>query len=180
MGGQACVFYGAAEFSRDCDIVILSDESNMNRLSAALADLQAECIAVPEFKIEYLNRGHAVHFRCQHPDAKGIRLEIMTRLRGCDGFEQLWQRRTSIEDRATGIVYELLSIEDLVRAKKTQRDKDWPMLRRLVEAHYRQFSYEPTQAAICFWLREMTSPELLREIALENQELLPLVALFRP
>jgi hypothetical protein len=26
MGGQACVFYGAAEFSRDCDIVIVADE----------------------------------------------------------------------------------------------------------------------------------------------------------
>ena len=25
MGGQACVFYGAAEFSRDTDIVILAD-----------------------------------------------------------------------------------------------------------------------------------------------------------
>jgi hypothetical protein len=72
MGGQACVFYGAAEFSRDCDIVILSDEANLNRFTAALSDLQAECIAVPEFKVEYLNRGHAVHFRCQHPDAKHI------------------------------------------------------------------------------------------------------------
>ena len=25
MGGQACVFYGAAEFSRDCDVVVLAD-----------------------------------------------------------------------------------------------------------------------------------------------------------
>ncbi|MEX1041942.1 MAG: hypothetical protein WDZ51_14980 [Pirellulaceae bacterium] len=24
MGGQACVFYGAAEFSRDCDIVFVA------------------------------------------------------------------------------------------------------------------------------------------------------------
>jgi hypothetical protein len=72
MGGQACVFYGAAEFSRDCDIVILSDESNLNRLTAALADLHAE------FKAEYLARGHAVHFRCQHPDAKGIRLDMIS------------------------------------------------------------------------------------------------------
>ena len=26
MGGQACVFYGAAEFSRDLDLVVLADE----------------------------------------------------------------------------------------------------------------------------------------------------------
>jgi hypothetical protein len=36
MGGQACVFYGAAEFSRDCDIVISYDEANLNRLASAL------------------------------------------------------------------------------------------------------------------------------------------------
>ena len=180
MGGQACVFYGAAEFSRDCDIVILSDESNLNLLTSALQDLRAECIAVPEFKADYLARGHAVHFRCQHPDAKGIRLDVMTRMRGCDEFEQLWQRRTSIEDPTAGVVYELLSIEDLVKAKKTQRDKDWPMIRRLVEAHFRQFAYEPTQAIVGFWLREMTSPELLQRIALENRDLLPLANSFRP
>jgi hypothetical protein len=26
MGGQACVFYGAAEFSRDTDFAVLADE----------------------------------------------------------------------------------------------------------------------------------------------------------
>ena len=59
----------------------------------------------------------------------------MTKLRGCDEFEQLWLRRTSIDDPNAGFVYELLSIEDLAKAKKTQRDKDWPMIRRLVESH---------------------------------------------
>lgn len=32
MGGQACVFYGAAEFSRDTDLLILADAANMERL----------------------------------------------------------------------------------------------------------------------------------------------------
>ncbi len=180
MGGQACVFYGAAEFSRDCDIVILSDEANMDRLVCALQELQAECIAIPELKPEYLARGHAVHFRCQHPDAKGIRLDVMTKMRGCDEFEKLWQRRTSISDARAGIVYELLAIEDLIKAKKTQRDKDWPMIRRLVEAHHRQFSKERATEVICFWLREMRTPELLKQVALKNREIMPLVADFRP
>ena len=72
MGGQACVLYGAAEFSRDCDIVILADESNLGRLNQALAELQAKCIALPEFTIDYLHRGHAVHFRCFHPDVQNL------------------------------------------------------------------------------------------------------------
>jgi len=41
MGGQACVFYGAAEFSRDCDIVIVADDQNLLRLQAALDALEA-------------------------------------------------------------------------------------------------------------------------------------------
>lgn len=49
MGGQACVFYGAAEFSRDCDIAILCEPENLDRLQAALDDLQAVNIAVPPF-----------------------------------------------------------------------------------------------------------------------------------
>jgi hypothetical protein len=29
MGGQACVFYGAAEFSRDTDFAMLADALNL-------------------------------------------------------------------------------------------------------------------------------------------------------
>ncbi len=80
MGGQACVFYGAAEFSRDTDIVILADP-------------------------------------------------------------------------------------DLVQAKKTQRDKDWPMVRRLIEAHYEENRSLPNPERIAFWLQEARTPELLVELA---------------
>jgi hypothetical protein len=31
MGGQACVFYGAAEFSRDTDLAILASPENLAR-----------------------------------------------------------------------------------------------------------------------------------------------------
>jgi hypothetical protein len=75
MGGQACVFYGAAEFSRDTDFAILADAANLARLRKALAELQAELIAVPPFAIKYLRRGHAIHFRCQHPEALRMRVE---------------------------------------------------------------------------------------------------------
>jgi len=129
MGGQACVFYGAAEFSRDCDIVIVADDENLARLAAAIQELEGACIAVPPFDRQYLERGHVVHFRCHHPDARDMRLDVMTRLRGCDNFAELWQRRTTLQD-ADGSIYEILGIEDLVKAKKTQRDKDWPMIRR--------------------------------------------------
>jgi len=155
MGGQACVFYGAAEFSRDCDIVIVADHENLLRLKRALEELQAACIAVPPFEPAYLERGHAVHFRCHNKDALGMRLDVMTRMRGCDEFAVLWDRRLTLQD-SDGTTYELLGIEDLVKAKKTQRDKDWPMVRRLVDAHYDEFRDSPNEDQIRFWLS--TSP----------------------
>jgi len=38
MGGQACIFYGAAEFSRDTDLAILASSENLARLKKALED----------------------------------------------------------------------------------------------------------------------------------------------
>ncbi|PYJ97829.1 MAG: hypothetical protein DME23_13640, partial [Verrucomicrobia bacterium] len=82
MGGQACVFYGAAEFSRDIDFAILANGANFARLKNALADLDAEVIAVPPFSLKYLRKGHAIHFRCRHPEAAGLRIDLMTKMRG--------------------------------------------------------------------------------------------------
>jgi hypothetical protein len=164
IGGQACVLYGAAEFSRDCDIVILAEEANFENLNAALAELQAECIAIPEFKAEYLERGHAIHFRCKHPDVDGLRIDVMSKLRGCDPFAELWERRTTIQDENANAVYEVLAIEDLVRAKKTQRDKDWPMIRRLLEAHYDENQDDSSEAMVQFWIRESRTPSMLSEL----------------
>jgi len=164
MGGQACVFYGAAEFSRDTDLLVLADAGNLQRVDAALRELQAECIAVPPFGAEYLERGHAVHFRCHHPEAAGMRVDLMAKLRGVDPFALLWERRTTLQE-ADGTTYELLALPDLVQAKKTQRSKDWPMLQRLLEAHYLQHRAAPTPAQQRFWLLELRTPELLVEAA---------------
>lgn len=179
MGGQACVFYGAAEFSRDCDVIIIADPDNLARLSAALDELQATCIAIPPLDWQYLERGHAIHFRCQHPEARNIRLDVMTKMRGCEEFGALWERRTTLQNH-DGTLYELLGIADLVKAKKTQRDKDWPMIRRLVDAHYDEFSSEPNADRIRFWLRESRTPRVLIEVVAANPELFREVLPTRP
>jgi hypothetical protein len=169
MGGQACVFYGAAEFSRDTDLALLASSTNLDRFRAALTDLGAERIAVPPFEIEYLERGHAVHFRCHHPEADGMRIDVMSVMRGVEAFDHLWDRRTTIET-LDGDIVDLLSLTDLVQAKKTQRDKDWPMLRRLVDVHYLCNREKGPNDAIEFWLRELRSPALLTEAAARHPE----------
>ena len=164
MGGQACVFYGAAEFSRDTDFAILADGANLARLRQALAELRAEPIAVPPFDAKYLRRGHAIHFRCQHPEAFRMRVDVMSKMRGVEPFAKLWKRRTTLQIPG-GEKCDLLSLPDLVRAKQTQRDKDWPMIRRLVEAHYFSHHNKARAAQIQFWLLELRTPQLLLEVA---------------
>lgn len=163
MGGQACVLYGAAEFSRDLDLVILLGEANLSRLQAAMAELEATTIAVPELDADLLAKGHAVHFRCQRADVAGLWIDVMSRMRGVDPFDLLWERRTTVD--VDGELVDLLSLPDLVRAKKTQRDKDWPMIRRLVERSVYSTEGTPTAEAVRFWLRELQSPELLIDVA---------------
>ena len=92
MGGQACVFYGAAEFSRDADLVVLAQPENLERLRAALTELEATRIFVPELTEDYLSRGRAVHFRCSASEANRIRVEYWQPLR--EELEKLIQNRT--------------------------------------------------------------------------------------
>lgn len=170
MGGQACILYGGAEFSRDIDFAILASEQNLAQLDACLAELAAEVIAVPPFGKEYLERGHAIDFRCATPEAAGLRIDVMTKLRGVDGFDELWARRNTIV-ADDGTEYQVLSLPDLVKAKKTQRDKDWPMIRRLLEADCFSNRDNPTSDRIEFWLKELRTPELLVELSSEFPEL---------
>lgn len=162
MGGQACILYGAAEFSRD--IHLLASAENLSRLRDSLEELDAEVIAVPPFEDRYLARGHAVHFRCKDPEAEYLRLDVMSTMRGVDSFANVWERRT-VAVMEDGLEVPLLSLPDLVAAKKTQRDKHWPMIRRLVESSYHAFWDEPNAARIRFWLQELRTPELLVEAA---------------
>jgi hypothetical protein len=80
MGGPACVFYGAAEFSRDTDLALLASSENFSRLNKTLSDLDAHVIAVPPFEASYLRKGHAVHFRRQHAEARDMRVDVMTKM----------------------------------------------------------------------------------------------------
>lgn len=167
MGGQACVLYGAAEFSRDADLAILAEPANLRRLRDALDALNASVIAVPPLEQSYLDRGHAVHFRCGGAELSGLRIDVMARMRGVDAFPALWDRRTVVQPEvdAHGIVeLDVLALPDLVAAKKTQRDKDWPMIRRLVEANYFEFRDDLTPERVQFWLNELRTPELLIEV----------------
>ena len=80
-----------------------------------------------------------------------MRIDVISRMRGVAPFAELWDRRTTLPIENEPI--EALSLPDLVQSKKTQRDKDWPMITRLVEANYFESRASATREQIRFWLR---------------------------
>jgi hypothetical protein len=179
MGGQACILYGAAEFSRDIDVAVLAEPNNLDRLQHALDLLRAEPVFFPPLSRDALLRGHACHFRLHDPAVERLRVDVMSVLHGCDSFLGLWRRRTQVVLPSVGSV-SVLSLPDLVQAKKTQRDKDWPMVRRLVEADYHRRPRRPPRRQIEFWLREARTPELLVELGRKYSGTARKVASSRP
>jgi len=93
-----------------------------------------------------------------------MRVDVMSHMRGVEPFDRLWERRTTFALPELGDV-DVLSLPDLVAAKKTQHDKDWPMVRRLVDASYLRDGREPTLPRVQFWLAELRTPSLLVECA---------------
>ncbi|MGH9391132.1 MAG: hypothetical protein ACRD1Z_16070, partial [Vicinamibacteria bacterium] len=159
MGGQACILYGATEFTRDVDFAVAVAPGNLGRLRAALEDLEAEPVYFPSLSAAVLARGHACHFRCLAANLNHVRIDVMSKMRGVEPFEKLWKRREVIDLPGVGRL-SVMGLPDLVRAKKTQRDKDWPMVRRLVEADLARATDEPGRARVVFWFRECRTFEL--------------------
>ncbi len=170
MGGQACILYGGAEFSRDLDLSVSVDDANFEALKNALDILGAQTVFFPELSADVLRRGHACHFRCAAKGVEGLRIDIMNTMRGCADFDKLWETRAIIELPEIGKIG-ILSLSDLVRAKKTQREKDWPMIRRLIEADIISNGQTDDQDRIRFWLMECRTAELLIELASKHKHL---------
>jgi len=164
MGGQACVFYGAAQVSKDVDLALLAEPANIHRLRLALKELAAERIAVPPFDPTLFDRGHAIHFRCQAAAVAGLRVDLLSKTRLLPDFSRLWQRRTTFADEE-GNDFNLLSVPDLVQSKKTARNKDWPVIELLVNIHILENLAAPRPEWIRFWLSECRTPSQLVELA---------------
>ncbi|MBI4647502.1 MAG: hypothetical protein HY738_13160 [Bacteroidia bacterium] len=179
IGGQACILYGAAEFSRDIDISVMISSENLEKLRLSLAELGAERIFVPDLSVDVLMRGHACHFRCQKEDLKGMRIDIIGVMRGVDAFPELWRRRQEIDLPGIGKIA-VIGLSDLVKTKKTQRDKDWPMIRRLIEADIYNAPANPSQHKVYFWLTECRTPELLVSLAAQYTDIASQLAVNRP
>lgn len=178
IGGQACIIYGAAEFSRDSDFIVFCEPENLAKLKKALRALKAKNIYFPPLKREFLEKGHACHFRCYEASVKNLRVDVIAKLRGCESFDKLWERRFTVKFPQNRTI-EVISLEDLGQSKKTQRDKDWLMHDRLVDIDM-LLTKKPTAQKIKWWLTECRDSHKLIRLAIENKELAKEVMAFRP
>jgi hypothetical protein len=169
------VLYGAAEYSRDLDLAVLATPEALPRFSSAMRSMDADVIAAPPFEQRWLDRGHAVYFSVPDPSGRALHVDIMSRMRGVDSFAELWSRRLAIELPAEppvdSVTVDVMALSDLVRARKTQRDTDWPMIRRLVDASYvAERAAARDDSHVRFWLSELRSPEFLAELVSDEPQ----------
>ena len=108
-----------------------------------------------------------------------MRLDVMSVMRGVAAFRGTLGT-SGHGGGGLGDAHDLSSLPDLVQAKKTQRDKDWPMLRRLLEADLIQHQAAPTPARIRFWFGECRSAQPLIALAQGHPELAAQAASSRP
>lgn len=160
MGGQACVLYGGAEFSRDLDLVIATHADALAPLRTALGALQAEVVAVPPLRPDLLERGHAVHFRCARADVARLRIDLLARPPRITDLAGLWARRATVPI-PDGMAVPVMALSDLVATKKTQRDKDWATIGQLVEADMVRHRRTATPEQVLFWLQEARQADQL-------------------
>lgn len=112
----------------------------------------------------YLERGHACHFRCTAKEVKDLRIDVISKLRGCELFDKLWERRNTVSLK-DGSAIDTIGLRDLVQSKKTQRDKDWLMLKRLVENDIILNKDNPSNNLVRWWLLETRTSDYLIELA---------------
>jgi hypothetical protein len=152
---------------------------NLDDLQRILEELDAERIFYPALSEEVLLKGHACHFRCKGADIKELRIDVIGVMRGVDPFHKLWLRRKEIDLPGIGQV-PVIGLADLVKSKKTQKDKDWPMIRKLIESDIYNAPDDPADNVIQFWFAECRTSDLLVLLAAKYPELADVMSKKRP
>jgi hypothetical protein len=123
IGGVAARVHGSPTVTRDVDICHARDRANLERLSAALADLHAHLRGVDEdvpFLLDARTLGAGGNFTFS-TDAGDV--DILAMPAGVDGFEHLARRARELD--LDGFVVRVADLDDLIAMKRAAgRPKD--------------------------------------------------------
>src|SRR5207249_972844 len=138
IGGFAAVTYGAPHITNDLDITPNDDLDNLERLSAALDDLDARVRADHEGGETFEFSHDAASIKRQtilNLTTRAGNLDITVVPSGTHGYPDL--RRDAVQLNVDGVSVVVASLADVVRSKAAaNRPKDraaLPVLRRLLE-----------------------------------------------
>ncbi|MGH9321415.1 MAG: hypothetical protein ACRD21_14065 [Vicinamibacteria bacterium] len=127
ISGQACVLYGASQFTEDIDLWVQPTASNLSSFLRALSHVRAVVYKLtPPITLKYLRRGHGFHFRI----GTDVYLDMMGVPPRVEGFLPAFARSRRFEtDWGT---LRVSAPEDLVLLKRTNRPGDYEAISNLV------------------------------------------------
>lgn len=137
ISGQACVLYGASAFSQDLDLWVDPTPRNLRAVVNALARRKARVHKLtPPLTRRNFDRGHGFHFIIPAPGSHPVYLDLMGRPPRVGRFAHAFRRQCEFATPWGRLP--VVSIEDLVEIKKTNRPADYDVITRLALLRLRQ------------------------------------------
>lgn len=128
VGGYAVAFHGRPRFTKDLDLWIGEEPSNLSRVLAALRAFGAPAAALSELQSAGPND-------IVWMGAAPVRVEIFRTIPGVD-FPAAWERR--LQARWADVPVEIIGLDDLLAAKRaTAREQDLADVRALERSRER-------------------------------------------
>jgi hypothetical protein len=126
ISGQACVLYGASQFTEDIDLWIRPTPGDVAGLKRALGSVGARVHKLtPPLRLSFVRRGHGFHFLIP-PDTY---LDVMGRPPRVGPFAKAWRRSRRIATDWGRLP--VVAPEDLVLLKQTNRPSDYEAISNL-------------------------------------------------
>jgi hypothetical protein len=127
ISGQACILYGASQFTEDLDLWIAPAPKNIDSLLRALARVKARVYKLtPPITARNVLKGHGFHFRI----GRDLFIDVMGRPPRVGSFRGAFSRAR--EFRTDWGMLPVSAPEDLVLLKRTNRPGDYDAVSNLV------------------------------------------------
>ncbi len=146
ISGQASILYGAATFSEDVDLWVAPAEANIARMKRALAAVDSTYYKMtPNVTRRNMLAGHGFHFVVPAKPSP-LYLDVLGHPPRVGAFGTA--RTNAREFRGPWGRVPVVSIEDLVEMKKTQRLSDYEVISNLARVRAEE---DPENRAVLRW-----------------------------
>jgi hypothetical protein len=140
ISGQACVLYGASQFTEDIDFWIQPKQQNFRAFLRAMAQMKATVYKLtPPITQAYIRKGHGFHFKVD----RDWYIDVMGKPPRVGDFQRAFRKARKISTEWGMLT--VVAQEDLVLLKRTNRPGDYETISNLVR---QRLSEEPTSRVL--------------------------------